>query len=155
MHNLSTRNWALRSPLFDAPLELGRLFGSLDGLTLPAAPAAPRCNIEEVDENAYCIHMEVPGFERKDIEISHHGNILTVSGQTEAEDAEEEAGDEDEAKRKYLHRGFSRQSFSRQFNLADHVRVDKATLANGILDVRLIREIPEEAKPKLVSIEEA
>ena len=151
MNYLSTNDWGLRSPLARNPLEeLGRLFGTPDGLALSANFASPRFNIEEVGDNAYAIRIEVPGFERDDIEISHQDNTLRISGQIEARSDEEPSEDDEQ---RYLHRGFSRQAFSRQFSLPEHVKVDKAKLANGILDVRLTREVPESAKPKLVKID--
>ncbi|TWG97224.1 molecular chaperone IbpA [Ochrobactrum sp. J50] len=52
----------------------------------------------------------------------------------------------------YLHRGIAGRSFQRRFQLADHVRVEGATLVNGLLTIDLRREIPEEMKPRRIAI---
>ena len=51
-----------------------------------------------------------------------------------------------------LHRGIAGRSFERRFELADHVRVENASLANGLLTIELKREIPEAMKPRKIAI---
>jgi len=43
-------------------------------------------------------------------------------------------------------------NFRQAFKLADHVKVARATLENGLLSVDLVREIPEELKPRRIAI---
>jgi len=69
-------------------------------------------------------------------------NTLVVSGDSQR----------DESAVVYLHRGIAGRSFERRFQLADHIRVVGAGLENGILSVDLVREIPEEMKPRKISI---
>ena len=45
-----------------------------------------------------------------------------------------------------------RPHFKRRFELADHVRVDRASLANGMLAIDLVREVPEAMKPRKIAI---
>ncbi len=52
-----------------------------------------------------------------------------------------------------LHRGIANRSFSRRFQLADHVRVTGATLENGLLWIDLMSEVPEAKKPRTVKVE--
>lgn len=54
----------------------------------------------------------------------------------------------------YLHRGIAGRAFERRFELADHVRVENASLTNGILSVALKREVPEAMKPRKIAIGE-
>ena len=42
--------------------------------------------------------------------------------------------------------------FEHRFQLADHVRVNGAHLANGLLDIELVREVPEAMKPQRIEI---
>ena len=51
-----------------------------------------------------------------------------------------------------LHQGIATRAFERKFNLADHVQVTGAELANGLLTVSLVREIPEAMKPRKIAI---
>lgn len=67
--------------------------------------------------------------------------MLLVSGQK----ANDQGGE-------YLHRGIAGRSFQRRFELADHVKVTGANLADGLLTVDLKREVPEEMKPRLIEI---
>jgi molecular chaperone IbpA len=52
----------------------------------------------------------------------------------------------------YLHRGIATRAFEHSFQLADHVKVSGARLANGLLDIELVREVPEAMKPRRIAI---
>jgi len=59
----------------------------------------------------------------------------------------------DEAgERTFLHRGIATRAFERRFHLADHMRVQGATHADGMLNIDLLREIPEALKPRRIDI---
>tara|TARA_B100000989_G_scaffold287084_1_gene256357 strand:- start:426 stop:893 length:468 start_codon:yes stop_codon:yes gene_type:complete len=105
----------------------------------------PPYNIEKFGENQYAITMAVAGFGEEDLNIVQERETLTVSGKI-AQDAPQDEQHE------YLHKGIATRAFERKFNLADHVKVRGAELKNGLLTVALEREIPEEAKPKVISI---
>jgi molecular chaperone IbpA len=62
------------------------------------------------------------------------------------------AGNKSEMEGEYLHRGIPGTSFERRFELADHVKVAHADLQNGLLIISLVREVPEEMKPRKISI---
>ncbi|NQV56215.1 MAG: Hsp20 family protein [Rhodospirillales bacterium] len=52
----------------------------------------------------------------------------------------------------YLHRGIAGRNFSKQFCLADNVKVENAWLDSGLLTVDLVRELPEAMKPRTIAI---
>jgi molecular chaperone IbpA len=54
----------------------------------------------------------------------------------------------------YLHRGLATRDFAREFPLAEHIEVTGAQIENGMLVVKLVRNIPESAKPKVIDIVE-
>jgi len=54
--------------------------------------------------------------------------------------------------RHYLHHGIAARDFEHRFQLADHVKVISASLINGLLNIELVREIPEAMKPRTISI---
>lgn len=60
--------------------------------------------------------------------------------------------DEPDPARSYLHRGIATRAFERRFSLADHVRVSVAEFVNGLLQIDLVCEVPEELKPRKVPI---
>lgn len=51
-----------------------------------------------------------------------------------------------------LHLGIANRGFERRFELADFVRVEHADLADGLLVIDLVREIPDAMKPKKITI---
>jgi molecular chaperone IbpA len=85
--------------------------------------------------------MAVAGFRDEDLDVSTHGNWLTVSGERSAETEGE-----------YLHRGIASRPFQRRFELAEHVQVVGAKLADGLLSIDLKREVPEAMKPRRIDI---
>lgn len=58
-----------------------------------------------------------------------------------------------EVERVYLHRGIAQRAFERVFDLADHVEVTGASMADGLLSVDLKRNIPEALKPRRIKID--
>ncbi len=103
----------------------------------------PPYNIEKTGEDAYRITLAVAGFSEKDLDITVHDDTLVVSGKTEK--SEESSGE-------YLHRGIATRAFERSFRLADHIKVEQASMDNGLLTIALVREVPEEKKPRMIPI---
>ena len=102
----------------------------------------PPYNVLKHDDNTFEIEVAVAGFDREDITIEVDQNQLTIRGQR----PEQETGPQ------YLHRGLAARDFERSFTLADHIIVGDAELTNGILRVKLTREVPEALKPRLIAI---
>lgn len=101
----------------------------------------PPFNIERRGDDAYRITLAVAGFRPADLDITAQQNLLVVKGARQ---------DTDE--RNYLHVGIANRSFERRFELADFVRVENADLADGLLTIDLVREVPEAMKPKKILI---
>ena len=51
-----------------------------------------------------------------------------------------------------LHQGIAFRNFRQTFNLTDHVKVVAADLENGLLSIDLVREVPEELRPRRIHI---
>lgn len=110
--------------------------------TEPLDPFPPY-DIEQQGDDAYRIRVAVAGYTSDEVEITTHNNLLIVAGRKEHEGEE----------RKFLYRGIAAAGrFERRFQLAPHVVVTGANLADGMLEIDLKREIPEEAKPRRVEI---
>ena len=127
------------SPLYRSTVGFDRLF---DMLNEGARSDWPPYNIEKKSENEYAITMAVAGFGPDEIELTQNGTQLLVSGQHGGE----------QPGRQYLHQGIASRGFKQTFSLAEHVRVEGATLENGLLTVDLVREIPERLKPRKIPI---
>jgi molecular chaperone IbpA len=104
----------------------------------------PPYNIEKMGDDKYRIMMAVAGFVEDDIEVTAQDNLLVVSGNV---------GEPRDADATYLHRGIATRAFERRFSLADHVKIVGATLADGVLQVDLERELPETMKPRRIAVE--
>lgn len=131
------------TPLYRSSIGFDRLAKLLDSSFSVDANAStyPPYNIESLDENRYAITLAVAGFKEEDIEIVVEKGVLSVKGKKEADD-----------KRQYLHQGIANRAFERKFNLADFVEVTGADLVNGLLTIALVKEVPDEMKPKKISI---
>jgi len=134
------------SPLFRSTVGFDNLSRVLDAaLRIDDGQLSyPPYNIEKTGEDSYRITMAVAGFGAEDLTVVAQDNGLVISGQSQ-ESESEKAGD-------YLHRGIARRAFQRRFALADHIKVKGAELANGLLHVDLVREVPEERKPREIKI---
>jgi molecular chaperone IbpA len=104
----------------------------------------PPYNIVKTSDEKYAIEIAIAGFSKNDIEIETEENTLVIK----TSDKEEEDKNDVE----YLHKGISARAFKRSFSLADDVVVKGATFKNGLLIVDLERIIPEEKKPRKISI---
>ena len=132
------------SPLFRTTVGFDRMARALDTLADEPTNSFPPYNIESTGEDAYRITMAVAGFGENDIDITAQDATLVVSGRIDRSGEAEE--------RKFLHRGIAERAFERRFNLAEHVVVTNAALENGLLHIDLVREVPEEKKPKKIAI---
>lgn len=102
----------------------------------------PPFNIERRGQDSYRITVAVAGFRAGDIDITAQQNLLVVQGRKR----------EDAAEGEMLHVGIANRGFERRFELADYVRVERADLADGLLLIDLVREVPEAMKPKKIAI---
>lgn len=105
----------------------------------------PPYNIEKHGDDEYRIVMAVAGFTMDDLNIVMHNGELTVSGNNAHRQEQGEEGT-------YLHRGIAARSFERTFRLADYIQVTDAAMKDGLLTIHLVREIPEEKKPRMIPI---
>ncbi len=121
-----------------------RLFDLLENQArLNAGDNYPPFNISRRGEDNYRITLAVAGFRPQDIEITAQQNLLVVQGR-KREDTEDDA--------ELIHVGIANRGFERRFELADFVRVESADLADGLLIIELLREVPEAMKPKKIPV---
>ena len=104
----------------------------------------PPFDLIKSGDNEYRIELAVAGFKPDEIDITAHQNVLIVSGR-KGEESEQKGND-------YIYRGIANRSFERRFALADHIQVTGADLRDGLLQIELVREIPEAMKPKKINI---
>ncbi len=130
------------SPFWRSTIGFDRLFDHLGSSpTFRAQENYPPYDILRTGENTYRISLAVAGFKPSELAITAEQEMLTVEGR---KTEKETSG--------YLYQGISSRSFRRQFNLADHVQVKSASVEDGLLQIELVREIPEAMKPRRIDI---
>lgn len=131
------------SPLYRSAIGFDRLAQLFDqAQRAESQPSYPPYNVELVAQDRYRITMAVAGFDRSELDIETERDTLTIVGRKQKE----------ETQRTFLHRGIAARDFEQRFQLADHVKVVSAQLDNGLLNIELVREIPETLKPRKVAI---
>jgi molecular chaperone IbpA len=106
----------------------------------------PPYNIIKHNDENFTIELAVAGFEKDDIEIETKENRISIRSVI-AKNVETKDSDD-----VYLHKGISKRQFNRTFTLASDVFVKDASMVNGLLKIHLERIIPDEKRPRLISI---
>jgi molecular chaperone IbpA len=133
------------APFRRSTIGFDRLFDMLEASARQSASENyPPFNLERVADDRYRITLAVAGFKPEEIDITAQQNLLTVTGRKTGENENDQGS--------YLHLGIANRSFERRFELADFVRVDRADLADGLLVIELVREVPEAMKPKKIAV---
>lgn len=104
----------------------------------------PPYNILKIDDEHFVIEIACAGFTKDEfnIHVVPEGNKLVIQG----------VQDRGEDKRDYYHKGIAARNFTRTFALTDDVEVTNADFENGMLNVSLVRIVPEEKKPKEIKV---
>ena len=132
------------SPLFRHSVGFDRFQRLLDESTrMGSTNTYPPYNIVQTGEDGYRISIALAGFSEQDLDVTAKENTLVVSGTVS----------QDDEGKTYLHHGIAGRAFERRFDLADYIKVVNASLVNGLLNIDLVREIPEEKKPRKITIE--
>jgi len=130
------------APFRRSTVGFDRLFDLLENsATSQSQDNYPPFDLVRIDDNHFRINIAVAGFKSDEVDVTAQQNLLIVSGKKT----------EDEGNG-YIHRGIANRSFERRFGLADHVKVKAADLKDGLLSIDLVREIPEEMKPRKIKI---
>jgi molecular chaperone IbpA len=131
------------SPFTRSTIGFDDVFDRLNNLRLPEnGNGYPPYDIVRTGEDAFRISLAVAGFSPDELNITAQENVLIVSGQKPQNGRRNE----------YLYKGISADAFERRFDLADHVEVEGASLSNGLLQIDLVRRLPEAMKPRRIDI---
>ena len=131
------------SPLYRSTIGFDRIVDMLNKAAgVETGNNWPPYDIERTGDDQYRITMALAGFSPQEIELLQQEGTLIITGQkaSEPEDA------------RFLHRGIAGRSFKQTFRLAEHVKAAGANMADGLLTIDLVREIPEALKPRRIEI---
>ncbi len=132
------------SLLTDRFNQIDKLFSRLTGND--PVGQSPSYDIIQRGEGKYALTLSVPGYQESELSVSTRNGQLLIEGHHD----DGRAGKDDDDN--WLHRGISRSDFTLQFSIPRGTKVTGAKLANGLLDVELEHEIPEEEKLKKITI---
>ena len=135
------------SPFYRNSIGIDRLFDRIVNQIDTASNSStnyPPYNILKTGNNTYEIQVAVAGFTQGEVTVNVNEGELIIAG--EKADAELPEG------HKYEHQGISARRFVRTFSLADYVEVQSAISKDGILTVKLERQVPDAMKPKTIAI---
>jgi molecular chaperone IbpA len=135
------------SPFYRNSIGIDRLFDRIVNQIDTASNSNtnyPPYNILKTGNNTYEIQVAVAGFTQGEVTVNVNEGELIIAG--EKADAELPEG------HKYEHQGISARRFVRTFSLADYVEVQSAISKDGILTVKLERQVPDAMKPKTIAI---
>jgi len=137
------------SPLFRSTVGFDRMFDLLQHATRGGGDEHyPPYDIEHTGEDSYRVTLAVAGFRPEELEVTAQQNLLIVAGERRNGGATRGQ----QAERQMLYRGIAGRAFERRFELADHVKVVGAELADGLLTIDLQREVPEAMRPRRIQI---
>jgi molecular chaperone IbpA len=131
------------TPFRRSTVGFDRLFDMIESARADISDTYPPFNLEKDGEEGYRITLAVAGFRPDEIEVVAQQNQLIVTGRKEEQPEDGE---------RFLHRGIAARAFERRFQLADFIQVRSADFENGLLAIRLEREIPEAMKPRRIEI---
>ena len=116
------------------------LFNELEYTATHAQDHYPPHNIIKTSEEDYLIELAIAGFSTEGISVEVHQRTLTVTGEQVKKG------------REYIHRGISTKKFKRTFRLSENVEVHGADIQDGILAIHLKYVIPEDQRPRKITI---
>ncbi len=104
----------------------------------------PAMNVKENKED-FEVELAVPGFSKKDIEVTMEDDVLHICAKKSKEEVEEDE--------EYTRREFNYSSFDRKLQLptsVDQKEKVKATYKDGILTLNLIKKEEAKEQPKRI-----
>jgi HSP20 family protein len=138
-------NFSNDHPFGNLHRSISRIFDDrmFPAVATDAAEWAPRVDIHE-EQDSYVLHVDLPGVEAKDIEVTLDKNVLTIKGERNSQNTSEEKG--------FTRRERFSGSFVRKFTLpetADGQNISAAN-SNGVLTLTIGKKV--ESQPRRIEV---
>lgn len=116
------------------------------GVDFFAKSSYPKVDILDYPEKVEIV-SEIPGLNKKDIQIEIKDGVLTISGKKSSDKKSKE-------KATYLYRELKHSSFKRSFTLGENLNEEnvEAKFQDGILTINIAKTEPKEDKSTFVEI---
>jgi molecular chaperone IbpA len=99
----------------------------------------PPYNIEQVTDDNFLVTLALAGYEKNNIDISIKEDALIIRGKIDSD-----------KEKNFAYKGIASRSFERKFQLGKDIEVHNAKLENGLLEISLLKIIPE--KEEIIKI---
>jgi molecular chaperone IbpA len=129
------------SPLWRSTVGFDRMFDLINNEVPNVQDTYPPYDIARTGEESYRISLALAGFRPEQVTVTAQQNRLTVAGRKG-----------DNGKQDYIFQSIATRPFERHFSLADYVEVEGATFENGLLQIDLVRKVPDGMKPRRIEI---
>ena len=104
----------------------------------------PPYNIVKTGTYTYNIEVALAGYSKKDISVEYADGVLNIKSIKEEKSDDKKDG--------VIHKGIAKRYFSKSFTIADDVIIEDAELKDGLLEIYLIKIVPENKKPKKITV---
>lgn len=125
----------ISTPFGGLGLDIDKFFSTTN------TPAYPPYNVVKINDDKFVMEFAVAGFKKDDITITTENNRLAIKAEKPDTEGKE-----------YLYKGIAARRFNHGFKLPAYYEVESAGFEDGILYIDLVRNIPEEKKPKTIAI---
>jgi molecular chaperone IbpA len=130
------------TPFSRSTIGFERLFDRLNNMQwADNNDSYPPYDIVRTGEDSFRISLALAGFSNDDLSVTSQQNLLTVTGRKPEQPGQD-----------YLYQGISARPFERRFELADYIEVESAAFVNGLLQIDLVRRVPDAVKPRRIDI---
>lgn len=151
IHKDSYQKWQQEKPKV---VTIADLFPRLDRLSIGWSPLLdqlkeitnnkptyPPYDIVSLKDDVNLLNVAVAGFTKKEITVTVQDSVLTIEGRQE-----------DKQRGEVVYQGIATRDFKLELAIAEYWEVTNALLENGMLTVQFNKELPEEKKPKSITI---
>jgi molecular chaperone IbpA len=129
--------------LFNDPFFIGfnRELGRLNAVHKGNSQSYPPYDLLKLDEDSYIISLALAGFSKDNIDVSVDNGTLIIKGNVNEMETIE-----------VVHKGIAGRKFVRSFALGEYMEVTGAEMKDGMLHINVDRIVPEDKKPKIITI---
>jgi molecular chaperone IbpA len=132
------------APLWRSTIGFDRFFDLVNETQHLEVDNYPPYDVLRTGDDSYRINLAVAGFSPNEISITAQQGKLTIAGR--------KAETMSKTEHELLYQSISARPFERNFSLDDYVEVQGASFENGLLQVDLVRRVPEAMKPRRIAI---
>ena len=110
----------------------------------------PPFNIIKQDEYSYQISVALAGYSKQEIQVIHDNGEIRIERIVKTDDSQNVEDTIDQCE--YVYKGIAKRNFRLKFPVNEYIVVDDANMVDGMLTISLKLVIPEDKKPKTITI---